>query len=644
MTFSLNLSVSLIKLLSPCGDWDCLKAAASEGADAVYFGLGSFNARQRATNFRQEELTRVVGYCHDRGIECHLTANTLVKNHELQGWASMVSNAYSAGVDAIILQEISFLPLLKECFPDLKVHISTQAGIFNTFQSKLLSGADMVVMPREMPLNQIREFHQNTKLPTEVFVQGALCFSISGQCLMSSFLGGRSGNRGLCAQPCRKRYNGRYALSSRDLSLIEKLPLIADAKVACIKIEGRLRGPNYVGAATALYRRGLDSLQNGQFQIDTDAQLDMELSFSRDYTLGGAFKEYDITTPLDCGKRGVFLGILGEGGTIKPNVGLRIGDGVGIVTPNGEHGDILRRMFASGRQIDRTMPGQTVCLDINATKGDQIFLTSGSARRRIQNPPQRTPIKVKRGLSKLEFPFVLSRKLEQPRLLVRAYTLKDAFAALDAGAQRAYYDIFANDFPHTDLRISPYVPRNLPNWAADKIARTISSMPSDSVLCGDLGVATQLRGTEVFLDINSNAFNDIDVSFYNDRGLIPVVSPELTLTELRDFKDKRFAVYAHGRIPLMSTKYSLREDILKDELGYEFPVRAEYGQKQILNSVPFGLFSEVSKLLESGMVCMLLDLEKDVAQTVSAYRRILSGEKIRKPDGYTLGHFKQKVA
>jgi collagenase-like PrtC family protease len=635
--------VGSIELLSPAGNWECLKAALSEGADAVYLGVDEFNARQRANNFSLDELRKVVVQCHINGVKCYVAANTLVKNAELTRFRCMLENAYSAGVDAFIVQHLSIIEPLKDNLPDIEVHVSTQAGIFNTHIIPLIDKAERIIMPREMPLKHVKEFRERTGKDVEVFVHGALCFSISGQCLMSSFLGGRSGNRGLCAQPCRKTYNGRYLLSTRDLCLVKRLPEILDSKVSSLKIEGRLRSPGYVGAATALYRRAIDSIKNGEFNVDIDSFKDLELSFNRDFTEGGLFKEYSVVTPEECGKRGLFLGKIGKGNIIRLNERIFKGDGVGIITKNGVHGDIIRRIESKGESLVHAGSGQTVRLFINAHEGDDIFLTSGLPRRKKYNLEPRGKIIKKPGKSKLSFPYSSHITEGSPQLLVRTYSLNDAYSAIDAGASHVYYNIFSKDYDYDDSRLNPYVPKALSEWNADKAIEIIDKLQPKSILSADIGVAAKVKNVKVFSDISSNTFNDIDVGFYNKAGIIPIVSPELTFNELTDFTDKRFAVYSHGRIPLMTTKYLIDEVLLMDEIGYEFPLRSEIDQRQILNSVPLGLFGEVTKLLSIGIKYFYLDLSQDVDNTIKTYVEILKGNNIVKPKGFTLGHFKDAI-
>ncbi|MFH1404144.1 MAG: peptidase U32 family protein [Candidatus Altiarchaeota archaeon] len=625
-----------IELLSPAGGWDCLKAAAAEGADAVYFGVGSFNARVRAGNFDLGELSDAVKFCHDRGVKAYLAVNTLVKNAEVGEWFGLVGGAYSAGVDAVIIQELSFAKILTEKFGDLEVHASTQSGIFNSFHSRLLPGVDRVILPRELTLNQVKDFSSKTGLPVEVFAQGALCFSVGGQCLMSSFLGGRSGNRGLCAQPCRKKYAGDYLLSARDLCVAEKVGELAESGVRALKIEGRLRSPEYVGAATAVYRRLLD-----EGRLDYDAYLDMELAFSREYTLGALFRDFDVVASGVAGKRGLYAGEILSNGSIRLEVGVRIGDGVGIRGEHGTHGDIVRKITVRGREVKAARRGETANLYLNAGEGNTVTLTSGVIRRAQYPLKTRGEIKVHRCFVPQDLPAIGGGCFDGIRLLAKAYSAGDAVKAVEFGADAVYYNVFEKDYPGGE--VNPYVPRCLTEWNARKAVDLVEAHSPPTVLCGDLGVASSLGAVDVVLDSSCNAFNDFDVGFFNRLGLTPMVSPELSISEIVSFKDKRFVVYAHGRLPLMTTKYLLDADSMKDEKGYVFPVRKESDYRQVLNSMPLGLFDWVKRLKDAKVGHYLLDLWGEDPSIVSTYRRILSGENVKKPGNYTVGNYRDGV-
>jgi len=636
-----------VELLSPAGNRDCMKAAIDEGADAVYFGLESFNARKRADNFTLPDLGEIAGYCHDRGVKAYLAANTLVKNTETGEYFNMIEKAYEAGIDAVIIQELSFAGIIKENFTGMQVHISTQAGIFNSYCKKLISGADRVILPREMTLSQVRDFINKTKIDVEIFVQGALCFSIGGQCLMSGLPGRRSGNRGRCAQPCRKKYNGKFLLSTRDLCVIDNLDEIIKSGARGLKIEGRLRSPGYVGAATALYRRAIDT-----GCVDSDALFDLKLEFSREYTRGGLFKEYDVVACDASGKRGIYLGKMESGGVVRLKSNTWVGDGVGIYTHTrqGVHGDMIKNIIYKGKEVKCGFSGQRVKLTVNAHENDDLVLTSGVKRRKpyVKSINRREKITVRRDPKKAVLPKVERRGFEKSKLLVKAYSACDAAASLEAGASKVYYNIFEKDYPAGV--VNPYIPRCLLEWSAEKAINMVEQINPASVLCGDPAVAAEIKmrnnECEIYLDISCNAFNDFDVALYQSLGMTPVISPELSFVELGKFKDKRFAVYVHGRIPLMTTRYKIDADILTDEKRYSFPVRCEFDYKQVLNSVPLGLYSYITKLYKMGIKEYLVDLsnQKESAyEIVSAYKGIINGEKIKKPRGYTLGNYREGV-
>ena len=199
------MSIDRIELLSPSGDWEAFIAAVENGADAVYLGGKLFNARQFASNFDIERLTEAINYAHVRGVSLYLTMNTLMNDEEIIEGVQFLKEAYLAGIDGLIVQDLGFVRLVKSLFPDLPMHASTQMTIYNLDGVRLLEhiGFDRVVLARELSLGEIKDIAQNTSAEIEVFVHGALCISYSGQCLMSSIIGGRSGNRGKCAQPCR---------------------------------------------------------------------------------------------------------------------------------------------------------------------------------------------------------------------------------------------------------------------------------------------------------------------------------------------------------------------------------------------------------------------------------------------------------
>ena len=256
----------MLELLAPAGNLECAKCAIHSGANAIYLGVANFSARQSADNFQTDELSTLLKTARVMGVKVYVAMNTLVKDDELDEFFQTLLNVWNAGVDAIILQDIFLGKKIKETYPQITLHLSTQAGVCDCYGATLAKqyGFSRVILARETPYAEMEKI---TKIiETEAFVQGALCTAFSGQCYFSSFAGGNSGNRGRCKQPCRKRYyynrNGNteysYALSLADLSVGEQIQKYISAGVTSFKIEGRMRRPEYVAAATQYYRAILD--------------------------------------------------------------------------------------------------------------------------------------------------------------------------------------------------------------------------------------------------------------------------------------------------------------------------------------------------------------------------------------------------
>ena len=348
------------ELLAPAGDWECARAAVENGADAIYFGLERFNARMRAKNFTTADLPALMEFLHRRGVRGYVTFNTLIFPSELADAADCLHAIIAAGVDAAIVQDIGICRLIRSISPDFPIHCSTQMTITSAagvaFAREL--GAQLVVLARENSLADIAKIHAaqataEVPLPLEVFVHGALCVAYSGQCLTSESLGGRSANRGECAQACRLPYDlisdgkqvplgdRRYLLSPQDLSGLDVLPDLVRAGVASLKIEGRLKSPEYVASITRVYRSALDKVMAemagaaGLPAFDPKAaRYELEMSFSRGlYT--GWFRgnnNQELAHARFGTKRGVFLGevlrVTGESVTLKLTAPLKPGDGI----------------------------------------------------------------------------------------------------------------------------------------------------------------------------------------------------------------------------------------------------------------------------------------------------------------------------
>ncbi len=379
------------ELLAPVGSKESLIAAVKNGADAVYFGGSVFSARQYASNFSREELEWAIDHAHKMGVKAYVTVNTLIKDSELEEAADYLRFLCNAGADAVIVQDLGILRLLREQLPELPVHASTQMTIHNVEGVKFLKDMDVkrVVLARELSLDEIRKIKAETAMEIETFIHGALCFSYSGQCLLSSMIGGRSGNRGYCAQPCRKKYRINdvegYLLSPKDLNMSEHIGALVKAGIDSFKIEGRMKRPEYVAGVVRVYRKLIDRFFEapGKFRVTESEKHTLRQLFNREFTTGYFFgnpgcelmsRKYphnigtELGRVLDYEPRKKLV-------SISLKAPLRTGDGIGI----GEQdtGVIARSMYVNNQNVTAANPGSTVriYLDTEVAAGDVVFKT-----------------------------------------------------------------------------------------------------------------------------------------------------------------------------------------------------------------------------------------------------------------------------
>ncbi len=391
----------MVELLSPVGDFECLKAAVQNGADAVYFGANLFSARAFASNFDNDALEKAINYAKIRGVKTNLTLNTLIKNNEMAEAINLAKKAYHLGIDAIIVQDLGLARFLIKNFPGLHVHGSTQMSIHNLEGALELQklGFSRVVLSRELNLSEIEYICKNSNIEIEAFVHGALCISYSGQCLFSSMIGGRSGNRGKCAQPCRLPYellendtsiDTGYLLSPRDLCGLEFLPQLVNAGVTCLKIEGRMKTPEYVATVTRIYRKYLDMAINGEnFKIDEQDKKDLLQVFNR-----GGFSDGHLNTQSNHSliykqkpnNMGIFVGTISNFNSnhghisFKTNDILRIGDKISVENKKHEISTYtISELMINDKNIKQANSGDKIKIGRmkgNISVGDKIYKIS----------------------------------------------------------------------------------------------------------------------------------------------------------------------------------------------------------------------------------------------------------------------------
>lgn len=415
---------NLPELLAPAGSFEIMKQAYQAGADAVYLGGQAFGARAYASNLSEAELIQGIEYARLHDKKLYLTTNTLIKESELEALRVFLQAPYEAGLHAVIVQDMGVISMLREAYPDLEIHASTQMSITTPQACRMLvqAGVSRVVPARELSLAELRELKKNGGAEIEVFVHGALCYSFSGRCLMSSLIGGRSGNRGKCAQPCRQLYHSSfgkdtYLLSPKDLCALKEIPSLINAGVDSFKIEGRMKRAEYVISAVRAYRRVIDAYSE-QKQPDIDSlRLELADIFNRGGFTDGYFHTHngkDMMSMERNNHNGVRLGTIQEikSGTItvKLNQNLNHGDVLEVRTRNGENIELTSGKAAQAGE----------CVVLNATRlrclqvGNPVYRTKNKTLcERIIQENQETQLKEKVHIS------VILRKDLSARIIMK---------------------------------------------------------------------------------------------------------------------------------------------------------------------------------------------------------------------------------
>lgn len=385
-----------IELLSPVGDFECLKAAVQNNADAVYFGADLFSARASAKNFNLEELEQAIKYCKIRGVKTNLTLNILIKNNEISDAFELAKKAYEFGIDAIIVQDLGLAKQLITAFPDLPIHGSTQMSVHNLQGALELQslGFKRVVLSRELSIEEIEYITQNVDIEIECFIHGALCISYSGQCLFSSMIGGRSGNRGKCAQGCRLPYelieneekviDKGYLLSPRDLCALDYIPRLLNCGVKCLKIEGRMKNPEYVAIVTRIYRKYIDLAKSGKpYIIDEKDKTDLLQAFNRgNFSVGhlDSHPNQDLIFKEKPNNMGLLVGHISKYNsskgliTLSTNQPLQIGDTVSLEKETGTY--TISELMSNNNNLKQAHSGDLVTIGRMKGKikvGDKVY-------------------------------------------------------------------------------------------------------------------------------------------------------------------------------------------------------------------------------------------------------------------------------
>ena len=610
------------EILAPAGSQESLVAGVRCGADAVYLGGKVLNARRNAGNFNDEELEWAVDYCHQRGVKVYLTMNTLCKDSEMKEAYALVKQALSFGVDAFIVQDLGVIRMIRACFPDAKIHGSTQMSVVTPEGVNALKemGISRAVLPREMTAEEIAEIREKTDLELEMFIHGALCMSVSGQCYLSSMIGQRSGNRGLCAQPCRLSFSAdnskSFDLSLKDLSLIRQLAKIKKLGVISLKIEGRMKRPEYIAAAVTAVKKAIQD----DYSIKDEIMLKSVFSrsgFTQGYfnnemnrdMFGTRQKEdvvaandvlkelshlYDNENPLvpidlklECLKdKPVKLTASALGKTAEV-----VGDipEIAINKPMSKEGLTERLSKLGGTQF--------YAENVEIILDDGLIVPASKINALRRDAVQQLSVTEKKSV----------KALPMERIQPRTTAGKLYFTARFADAEqipdkhpfeRIFIPIWSDIEDFIDNRAGVELPRGL-FGKEEQIEKRLSQLKKAGVknaLCGNLGsykLAKKL-GFRVFGDFGLNVFNSGSADLIHS----PILSFELTVEEANRIQAEDTGIIAYGRLPLMLTRNCpVKNNIgcekcrkngsLTDRKGISFPVVCSpYPCVELLNSVP----------------------------------------------------------
>ena len=619
----------MLELLAPAGSMEALRAAVQNGANAVYLGCGSFNARQSAKNFTPQTLVDAVKYCHIRGVQVHLTLNTLVTDREMKEVAEMIRHAAQNNVDAFIVQDLGVVQLCRQIAPHIPVHGSTQMTVHSLpgVQMCAAMGMKRVVLSRELSREEIRYICANSPIEVEVFGHGALCMCYSGQCYMSAVIGGRSGNRGRCAQPCRQSYGythweNKYPLSLKDNCLVAYLQELQEMGVASLKLEGRMKRPEYVATVTAVYRKALDEgtvtkpmvealyasfnrqgftdgyytgrVDRKMFGVRQETQEDSQwLQSARQSYEAGETQLVDLSFQAVVSVDGSSLTVTdperrtcqveGPMPELARNVPLT---GAALAQRIAKTGGTPYRCAEVRTHVD---PGLTIsAAAVNAMRRDALNQLTALRARREERPlrkPKAIPaFKGPSGLPGLTVQ-VTSREqltpgllnLETAMLYVPMHILLGDSALTARLVQRG--------------RLAVVLPRIVHDGELPKInvgLATLRELGVKDALVGNLGLLLPVReaGMRIHGDFGLNIFNSGSMNVLRSLELSSAtVSFEMTLPQIRDLsKAVNAELLAYGRLPLMITEHCLirnrtgecdchlRTTKLTDKTGAEFPI------------------------------------------------------------------------
>lgn len=693
-----------MELLAPAGSMEALRAAVCNGADAVYLGADTFNARINARNFSAADLQEAVVYCHVRGVKVHLTLNTLVLDREMPRAAELIRLAASCGVDAFIVQDLGVVSLCRQLAPDVPIHASTQMSIHSLegVMEAAALGCSRVVLARELPAEEIAHICKKSPVEIEVFVHGALCMCYSGQCYLSSVIGRRSGNRGQCAQPCRLPYgygrfeSTRYPLSLKDNCLAGELDELRRMGVASIKIEGRMKRPEYVAIVTRAYRTVL----NGGKLMPSDLQ-ELETAFSRQGFTDGYFRgqtgsdmfgrrqEGEDTADLFASARATYEQGEPQRIGVRFYAMIRRGEPAQLAVEDPDGNLCRTRGPVPEQAVYRSLTPQDLEQQLKKTGGTPYLCT---AVRSSLDPDLMLPasainamrrdviaeLTAKRGraapahLNAYDEPPRYDGIAGEPQLTIAVRTAGQITSRMLSMKPTVLYVPLSELAEHPDLpqrvsvetQLAAILPRVI--WSGELVPiarqlRTVYEMGVRQVLAGNLGQLHIARaaGFAVRGDFGLNIVNSRAMRYLREQGLdSQLLSFELTLPQIRDIsKAVPAELLIYGRLPLMLMENCVMKNRtgicacqtgtvrLVDRVGEEFPVVKDPGtcRNVLLNGKKLYLLDKKDALRGMGLWALRLQFTTENPGEIDKVLMDYQGRAVFDAGSYTRGLYSRGV-
>ena len=693
-----------MELLAPAGSMEALRAAVCNGADAVYLGADTFNARINARNFSAADLQEAVVYCHVRGVKVHLTLNTLVLDREMPRAAELIRLAASCGVDAFIVQDLGMVLLCRQLAPDVPIHASTQMSIHSLegVMEAAALGCSRVVLARELPAEEIAHICKKSPVEIEVFVHGALCMCYSGQCYLSSVIGRRSGNRGQCAQPCRLPYgygrfeSTRYPLSLKDNCLVGELDELRRMGVASIKIEGRMKRPEYVAIVTRAYRTVL----NGGKLMPSDLQ-ELETAFSRQGFTDGYFRgqtgsdmfgrrqEGEDTADLFASARATYEQGEPQRIGVRFYAMIRRGEPAQLAVEDPDGNLCRTRGPVPEQAVYRSLTPQDLEQQLKKTGGTPYLCT---AVRSSLDPDLMLPasainamrrdviaeLTAKRGraaparLNAYDEPPRYDGIAGEPQLTIAVRTAGQITSRMLSMKPTVLYVPLSELAEHPDLpqrvsvetQLAAILPRVI--WSGElapvaRQLRTVYEMGVRQVLAGNLGQLHIARaaGFAVRGDFGLNIVNSRAMRYLREQGLdSQLLSFELTLPQIRDIsKAVPAEVLIYGRLPLMLMENCVMKNRtgicacqtgtvrLVDRVGEEFPIVKDPGtcRNVLLNGKKLYLLDKKDALRGMGLWALRLQFTTENPGEIDKVLMDYQGRAVFDAGSYTRGLYSRGV-